>query len=84
MASAGIRTIILEAEDAAFRREFMRIGAVAMRADGLQLEWRYGAPWIKGSELERALKGTQKDLDIVNRERIRDMIESYREERSRG
>jgi len=84
LASAGIRTIILEAEDAAFRREFMRIGAVAMRADGLQLEWRYGAPWIKGSELERALKGTQKDLDIVNRERIRDMIESYREERSRG
>jgi len=83
LASAGVSTLILEADDAAFM-DFMRNGVVALRADGLQIEWRRGAPWIKGSELERALKGTQKDLDLVNRERIRDMIESYREERSRG
>lgn len=84
LASAGIHTLVLETEDAAFRRDFMRNGVVVLRADGLQIEWRYGASWIKGSELERALKGTQKDLDLVNRERIRDMIESYREERLRG
>lgn len=84
LASAGVRAIILESEDEAFRMDFVRNGVVALSADGLQLEWRYGTPWIKESELERALKGTQRDLDLVNRERIRDMIESYREERLRG
>jgi len=84
LASAGVRALVLETEDEAFRRDFVRNGVVVLKADGLQLEWRYGAPWIKGSELERALKGTKRDLDLVNRERIRDMIESYREERTRG
>lgn len=84
LASGGIHTLVLEIEEPALRKGFLGNEIAVLRANDLPLEWRRGAPWIKRSELQRALRGSQRELNLVDRERIRNIIESYREERLQG
>jgi predicted RNase H-like nuclease (RuvC/YqgF family) len=84
LASAGVHTLVLEVEETAIRKGFLRNEIAVLGAHGLPLAWRHGAPWIKRAELEKALRGSQGELDQVDRERIRNIIETYREERLQG
>jgi hypothetical protein len=84
LTSAGVRVLVLESLDPSLEKGLLRAGVMVLRGADLPLEWRHGVPWIRESDLEKALKRPQKDLDALRRENVRDMIESYREERKRG
>lgn len=84
LASSGVYTLVLEIEEPMLKKGFLGNEIAVLRANDLPLEWRHGAPWVKRSELEKALRGSQRELNLVGRERIRNIIESYREERLQG
>ncbi|MGQ9515441.1 MAG: DUF460 domain-containing protein [Thermoproteota archaeon] len=84
LASAGIDTVVIEIFDDMLKRIFLENGVSIISASDLAIEWKHGVPWIRRTDLLRAMKKSGADLDALKRQRIRNIIDSYREKRIRG
>ena len=81
LASAGTRTVVLEFADEIQKRAFMDNGIVAISASSIAIDWKSGVPWVLKSDLFGSIGKQGKELEALRRQRIREIIDSYREER---